>query len=112
MSTFLPTPPPKPLSLGVLVNLQATSSTAPELVQNVVVGGLDAAIVYKANTTLQVDNLDIIPIDDPDAIAVQPIAVGRGSEFPQLTTRLMESILSVKSKESFDKFGFRWLVKP
>ena len=79
----------------------------------VVNGKLDAAIVYEANTIHQAKrgNLEVIPIDDPDAIAIQPLAVGKKSDFPLLTARLMEQILSAESKKSFGEFGFKWLVE-
>ncbi|MCH7988377.1 MAG: substrate-binding domain-containing protein [Planctomycetes bacterium] len=95
----------------VLKNRQVTSPTADNLVQFIVVGKMDAAVVYKANTVLQADKLEVIPIDDPTAVAVQPIAVGKDSEYPQLSGRLMEAIMSAESKKMFDKFGFEWMVE-
>ncbi|MCH7689151.1 MAG: substrate-binding domain-containing protein, partial [Planctomycetes bacterium] len=92
-------------------NLQKTTATADLLVQDIVVGRLDAAVVYLANTVMQVDKLEIILIDDPSAVAVQPIAVGKHSEYRQLSGRLMEAIMSAESKKMFDKFGFEWMVE-
>ena len=92
-------------------NVQVTSPTADSLVVYIVAGEMDAAVVYKANTVMQRDNLEIIPIDDPSAVAVQPIAVGKHSEYRQLSGRLMEAIMSAESKKMFDKFGFEWMVE-
>lgn len=95
----------------VRANQQVTGPTAAETLMYVVNGRLDAAIVYKANTSLQRDKLDVIPIDDPAAIAIQPIAVARGSKYPLLTARLKEQIMSAKSKPTFEELGFEWLVE-
>jgi molybdenum ABC transporter molybdate-binding protein len=92
-------------------NLQVTSPTADNLVQYIVVGKMDAAVVYIANTVIQRKQLEIIPIDDPTAVAVQPIAVGKDSEYRRLSGRLMEAIMSAESKKIFDEFGFEWLVE-
>lgn len=91
--------------------MQVTSPTADSLVLFIVVGEMDAAVVYKANTVLQADKLEVIRIDDPSAVAVQPIAVGKHSEYQQLSGRLMEAIMSAESKNMFDEFGFEWLVE-
>jgi len=96
----------------VRANLQATSATADNLVLFVVAGKMDAAIVYKANTVPQAEKLDVLRIDDPTASATQPIAVGKGTEHPHLTGRLMEAIMSAESKKTFDKYGFEWLLGP
>ncbi len=93
----------------VRANVLQTSDTADLCVQQVVVSGMDAAIVYQANVTLQRDKLEVFPIDDPLATAVQPIAVGRSTKFPQLSQRLVEAILSAESEPEFTKHGFRWL---
>jgi len=89
-----------------------SSATAAELVSALVVGKIDAAIVYQANVVKQMHALDSVEIADERALAVQPIAIGRDSEQPQLSARLMEAILSPKNKEAFDEFGFKWLVAP
>jgi molybdate transport system substrate-binding protein len=95
----------------VLKNRLVTSPTADSLVQYIVVGKMDAAVVYQANTVKQRAKLEIIPIDDPSAVAVQPIAVGKNSDYQQLSGRLMEAIMSAESKKMFDKFGFEWMVE-
>jgi len=92
-------------------NVQVTVPTGDNLVLYIAVGKMDAAVVYLANTVLQADKLEIIRIDDPSAVAVQPIAVGKDSEYRQLSGRLMEAIMSVENKNMFDKFGFEWIVE-
>lgn len=90
-------------------NIQDQPSTADILVAQVVVGGLDAAIVYYANTTLQQDKLEVIRIDNSLARAVQPIGVSNESDYRQLTARLMDRIRSSESQEKFESLGFGWL---
>lgn len=92
-------------------NVHATAATADSLVQFVVVGQLDAAVVYRANTTRQFDKLEVYPLDDPDAAAVQPIAVGRESKFPLLAGRLKARLTSPQTAEDFTSLGFGWLVE-
>jgi molybdenum ABC transporter molybdate-binding protein len=84
-------------------------STADRLVEAVVFGALDAAIVYRANTTRQADKLNVYPIDDDRAQAIQPIAVAADSKYPLLTSRLIEQIRSAASRRQFESLGFRWL---
>ena len=95
-------------------NVKDTPATADVLVSQVVIGGLDAAIVYKANTTLQLEKLEVVAIDDPAAHAVQPISIAAKSEYPLLTARLIERIRSAQSQAKFEELGFDWLdgVKP
>lgn len=84
-------------------------STADRLVESVVISGLDAAIVYRANTTRQQDALTIIDIDSPSAQAIQPIAVAKDSEFRHLTQRLVDQLRSSASRDRFESLGFEWL---
>ena len=84
-------------------------STADRLVESVVISGLDAAIVYRANTTRQRDKLTILEIESPDAKAVQPIAVAKDSEYRHLTQRLIDQLHSATSRDAFIALGFRWL---
>jgi len=97
---------------GVHANQKLSSATADRLVENVVIGGVDAAIVYKANTSQQLDNLQVIPINDPSAHAVQPIAVGTNSDYKHLTARLVAALREAQSKERFESLGFEWLNMP
>jgi molybdenum ABC transporter molybdate-binding protein len=84
-------------------------STADRLVESVVIGGIDAAIVYRANTVRQADKLVVLPIESPHARAVQPIAVATDSPYPQLTQRLIDRLRSSGSRQRFEALGFHWL---
>ena len=90
-------------------NVKNWPSTAEHLVTGVVLGELDAAIVYLANTTRQKQKLNVYPIDNEMAKAVQPIAVAKDSPFPQLTSRLIKKLRSKESQRQFESLGFRWL---
>ena len=95
---------------AVRANQVYSSATAAELVSALVIGKIDAAIVYEANVVKQAHALDSIAIEDDRALAIQPIAIGRESDQPQLSARLMEAILSVENKAAFDEYGFNRLA--
>jgi molybdate transport system substrate-binding protein len=84
-------------------------STADRLVESLVIGSIDAALVYRANTVRQADKLRVIPVDDPRAQATQPVAVARDSRYPRLAGRLVDRLLSQASQATFESLGFRWL---
>ncbi len=92
----------------VFPNLKDLPPTADRLVEHVVLGSLDAAIVYKANTTLQREKLMVIDLPDPAALANQPIAVAKDTDHPQLAGRLVDAIRTEKSRDRFLKLGFDW----
>ena len=71
---------------------------------------LDAVIVYEANCVQMGKDLEIVPIRNPRAHAVQNIAVARKTEYPYLAGRLMQAILSRDSRERFLKNGFSWVA--
>jgi molybdenum ABC transporter molybdate-binding protein len=83
--------------------------TADLLVNQLLVGSLDAAIVYEVNTSQARDKLQVIRIDHPAAHAIQPFAVGKHAKYPYLTQRLMQTIRSAPSRQRFESIGFRWL---
>lgn len=84
-------------------------TTADRLVEAVVIGGIDAAIVYRANTTRQAGKLHVIDLNDPTANAIQPIAVAADSTYPWLTARLVDRLRSDDSRRQFEAAGFRWV---
>ncbi len=85
-------------------------ATADVLVVHVAEGRMDAAIVYRANTTYQREKLEIIEIHDPAARAVQPIATAKNSKHRYLSQRLMDRICAADARERFEKQGFDWLA--
>ncbi len=89
-------------------NIAVTNPKADLLVLQAVGGDLDAIIVYRANATPRLKDLDLIPIDLPKAKAAQPIGVGEWSRHKFLTARLIDHLTSANSRERFEKVGFRW----
>lgn len=89
-------------------NIAVQTPTADLLVNQLRAGALDAAIVYQANTSQVRDSLDSIPIEAPEALAIQPYAVGQSSSFPFLMGRLLDSLASAKSRQKFEASGFVW----
>jgi molybdenum ABC transporter molybdate-binding protein len=94
---------------AVQKNVLDWPSTADRLVEGVVLGALDAAIVYRANTTRQKDQLNIFDVNSDLAKAIQPIAVANDSPYPLLTGRLIAKLRSADSKRRFEALGFRWV---
>lgn len=88
-------------------NVVVNTPTGDLLVQQVVTGSLDAAIVYKANTAKLRDKLGVIELDGDGSEAVQTLAIGRGTKFPVLTRRLVEALDSPSSREMLEAAGFR-----
>jgi ABC-type molybdate transport system substrate-binding protein len=71
---------------------------------------LDAVIAYISNAA-NCDDLESIPIDVPCATAVQPFAIGKESDFKQLTGRLLKAIRSKSSREAFEANRFQWKAR-
>jgi ABC-type molybdate transport system substrate-binding protein len=94
---------------GVMSNVVVQTPTADLLVHQLRLGGLDAVIVYLANTIAASNAIHVVPINLPGAIAVQPLAIGRQTEFPHLLERLAQTLRATESQERFRNNGFRWL---
>ncbi len=93
---------------AVSKNVKSRTPTADMLVNQIRTGSLDAVVVYEANTSKVRDHLDVVTIDHPKALAIQPYATGRNSDNQHLMNRLLETILSAESQSSFESTGFRW----
>lgn len=89
-------------------NIAVQSPTADLLVNQLRAGGLDAAIVYQANTSQVRDALTVVPIDGPEALAIQPYAVGQTSRNTFLMSRLLDALLAADSRSRFEQSGFAW----
>lgn len=92
----------------VMDNVVVQTPTADLLVNQLRSGALDAVIVYEANTIAAGDQIAVVKLDLPGAIAMQPIAIRQGTEYPHLMGRLIESLRSSESKSRFISNGFRW----
>ena len=71
-------------------------------------GSLDAVVVYASNAAHVREHLDAVPLRDPGALAVQPYAVARDTRFPDLAARLLDTLTTPSSRESFEDLGFGW----
>jgi molybdenum ABC transporter molybdate-binding protein len=87
-------------------NVKTEKPTADFLVTDMRAGAIDAAIVYRANTSQAAGELEIIEIDHPRAGAVQPYAVSRDSPHQHTVERLLDAIRSAPSRERFESAGF------
>jgi molybdate transport system substrate-binding protein len=94
------------------VNVRVRKPTGAELIADVLVGSLDAAVTYVSNVTAHESELDAIDLDGPCTLAVQPIAVGQKTRQKRLTWRLVDTIRSDESRERFEKNGFVWGTGP
>ncbi len=85
------------------------------LVNQMRAGALDLLVVYRSNVLSNPDNaekyLDVIEMNLPEAVAIQPYAVARDSQHRQLMRRLLEAILAPSSKQQFIRSGFQWIAK-
>ena len=93
-------------------NVITTDGTADLLLTKMQIAkgsSLDAVIVYLANCPNVRDELDIVTIDSPLALARQPIATSRQSDHRRLTERFIDRVLSETSRKRFREVGFDWL---
>jgi len=96
---------------AVMKNVAVQAPTGDLLVNQLLAGGIDAAVTYVSNAAGSPDKLDAIGVDLPCALATQPLAISKNTKFPQLAARLQESLRSPKSRERFEAFGFGWSAK-
>lgn len=91
-------------------NIRTEKPTADFLVTDMQAGGLDAAIVYRANTSRAGERLRILEIDHPAAKATQPYATSLQSDHKHTMGRLLAAIRSSQSERRFNEVGFRFLA--
>jgi len=95
----------------VMSNVTVQTPTGDMLVNQLRTGSLDAAVAYLSNAAGSADYLDAIRIVDIDcSVATQPWAVAKESKYPQLASRLFQSICSADSQDAFAAEGFTWKV--
>lgn len=91
---------------SVMKNVSVEVPTADFLVNQMRVGGLDAAIVYRVNATVETRDLEFLPIKHAGAKAIQPFAVRGDSPNRHLASRLL-AFLKGRQK-TFEDAGFIW----
>ena len=92
----------------IQANVSTTTPTADLLINALKVGGLEAAIVYRANTSQVADELEVIDIDHSLARAVQTYAEAHDTVHRHTFQRLMAAI--GQSRSQFEAAGFRYLL--
>lgn len=89
-------------------NVVVQTPTADLLVNQLRAGGLDAAVVFRSNTTWVRDQLQVVDWTQSNVIATQPYAVSLRSAHRLTADRLLDALRSPASRDSFQKAGFRW----
>jgi ABC-type molybdate transport system substrate-binding protein len=90
----------------IMPNVVAETCSSALLLPMVTTGAVDAALVYESDARLSADTVDMIRLAVPEAVAVQPIGLARGSEFKWVSRRLMDAV--TRGRASFEAAGFRW----
>jgi len=83
------------------------------LVNQLRTGALDAVVVYRSNVLSAAESekyLDVVDMNLPEAIAIQPYAVAKNSRHKQLMLRFLEAVLTPTSQATFEKVGFQWVA--
>jgi ABC-type molybdate transport system substrate-binding protein len=89
-------------------NVKVEPPTGDILVNSLLAGALDAVVVCRSNAVAAGDKVQRLPIDVPEGLAIQPVALGKHAKYPQLTSRLVELLKSPQSRAKFESAGFHW----
>jgi len=88
-------------------NVEFRSLTVNELGDKIVLGALDAVIVWDAVAAYYADSADVVPIPrDQNVISTVPAAVLKSSAQPELANKLVEFIASEEGKAIFKKHHY------
>ncbi|MBI3410528.1 MAG: molybdate ABC transporter substrate-binding protein [Planctomycetes bacterium] len=82
------------------------------LINQMRVGALDVAVVYKSNVLSAEsgkDSLEVIALNLPDAVARQPFAISLESRHKYLMRRLLQAIVAPDNAARFRSLGFSWM---
>lgn len=90
---------------GADVTVVEKSSSA-HLVPDVVTGHVDAAVAYITDVLPNQEDVDIIRIESPHNLAIQPFSIAKTSEHKYLLRRLFKRIAD--SPEAFESVGFHF----
>ncbi len=92
-------------------NLTVVASKGDELVNQMQLGALDAALLYRSNALASpaiLQSCEIVPLSVPGAQATQPFALSRDSPHRQLLARLRLALTGPDGRAAFERFGFQW----
>ena len=91
---------------AVMANVVQQTASSAMLVPTVTTSSVDAAIAYNTDTRAEADKIVVIPIDSPNALAIQPFSIARSSDSKYLGRRLLEKLRS--SRKDFEEAGFHF----
>ncbi len=90
-------------------------SAGHELINEIRAGALDLIMVYRSNVLSSekgtANDLEIVEMNLPEAIAIQPFAVAKNSQHKYLMRRLLAAILSPETQKRFAEVGFHWIAE-
>lgn len=93
----------------VMQNVTVQTPTGDMLVNQMLTGSLDAAVVYLSNAAGAAEALDAVRIHGiACSVAVQPFAISPETHFPALAGRFYSHLTSAQTREAFEAEGFRW----
>ena len=93
---------------AVYKNVRSQTPTADLLVNQIRTGSLDAVIVYEANVSKLRDKLDIVKLENEQALALQNFGISKNSDHQYLMKRLLNALTAVPSKKNYLEYGFSW----
>jgi hypothetical protein len=67
---------------------------------------VDAAVAYITDTMANRDDVDIVRIDSPLNVAIQPFSIAKTSDHKYLVRRLFQRVAA--SPEAFEDVGFHF----
>ena len=76
------------------------------IVPDVITGHVDAGVAYLTDVMAVRDQVDLIPIDSPQNVAIQPFSIARTSGQKQLARRFFAHL--ARSRETFEALGFHF----
>jgi molybdenum ABC transporter molybdate-binding protein len=98
-------------NLNASGNIAVLVSKGDELVNQMQVGALDAALLYRSNAMASpriMASCEIIDLNLPEAHATQPFAIAKEAAYPVLWSRLRDFLTNAEARESFEELGFTW----
>jgi molybdate transport system substrate-binding protein len=95
-------------------NIKTRAPSGDMLINQLLIGSLDAVVAYVSNVNVGEGEgaIEAIKIEEVNCRPTQPIAISRSTAHPDVVKRLLQAIESAKSKERFEKLGFGWEIAP
>jgi ABC-type molybdate transport system substrate-binding protein len=95
----------------VVKNIKVQSPTGDLLINQLRTGSLDVVIAYRSNV-VPFDDIEGVPVTGVDCAApLQPVAIAKDTQHPELTRRLIATLQTPESRRRFEHAGFHWEIK-